>query len=429
MSQPPKVGGSVFTGGMGATGDTAFTSPTAGGWYNVRQRDTWPGLAQLAYNDPGLWNEIAYANPGKQCKNGERVFIPKRGAPDRLAGDAPRAFNDGAPRTGEPLPAGDPALAGDLNAARTAANVGAPGTQPRTGAPTMNDNGGPWIPDENVHGHGGGSLAVTGGVWRKQARVDAWKAEGKYEGNIGGADVKAQGDVHALSARGEAKAAFGWRTGRMEKKGATTWEEKRYGISEYKGPMFMAEVGARGRAELVGAEGQVSAAYGNDVIQGKTTLRGEAWVGAEAGVKAHVGLSKHGFDAQVGVDAFAGAKIRGAIKQDIGVAGERLGSVGARAEGWAGVGVTAKGYANVGKDENGEYHVKFGGKVGAALGLGGCVRLDIDVNVTGVVNVAKKVGGAVADGAKAVGGAVADGAKAVGNAVSNGWNAVKSIFW
>lgn len=382
----------------GQAGSTAGTGsrarPIPGGWYIARARDTWVALARAAYGDPSLWNELVSANPGKQCRRGEQLFIPKRGAADRMtAGDnraALRAVDDGTRRGGGQTLEADPELLGDLNLARNQANVGAPMASTRNGRPTM--EGGAFAPDDGNHWykqdeHGADGVGGMGTITTRTARgrLDAVRVDAEKQVQLGDVPVQMRGDVHVGSLQGMARATTGYDARRKE---------------------LVAEASVRGEAHLVGAQGEIkSGVYGNSVIQGQTTIRGKAYVGAEAGGFASVGIGKSGVMARGGVDAFAGAKVRLDLKQSIGIGGQQVARVGAKAEGWAGVGFKAK--AEVGFKDG---KLRLGGELGAALGIGGALRFDIEVDVVGTAK-------AIGKGLKTAGNAVASGFKKVGSFV------------
>nr|WP_208407156.1 hypothetical protein [Amycolatopsis granulosa] len=129
--------------------------------------------------------------------------------------------------------------------------------------------------------------------------------------------------------------------------------------------------------------------------------------------RAGVRLTKTALDAKAGVFAGARASVRGAA--DVGGIG-----VGTTAEGWAGVGAEA-GF-NLGMGEDGKFHLK--GNVGAAVGLGGEVGFDLQVDGHKVAQTAKSATHAIGNGVEAVG----DGIKDFGEGVSGVGKSLKGLF-
>jgi hypothetical protein len=131
--------------------------------------------------------------------------------------------------------------------------------------------------------------------------------------------------------------------------------------------------------------------------------RASGLAGAEASGSVKIGPQ----GGSAGVKAFAGAK--GSV-----AGGVEAGGIGAgtTAEGWAGVGADAK--VEFGKGDDGKYH--FGGKVGAAVGLGGEVGFEFTVDP-------HKVADAASDAADAAGNIAHD----VGNVAGKAGGVAKSI--
>ncbi|MEU3772331.1 hypothetical protein AB0F11_03760 [Streptomyces sp. NPDC032472] len=144
----------------------------------------------------------------------------------------------------------------------------------------------------------------------------------------------------------------------------------------------LTNAGVNGKAEVSAGVRTLTggkAEYGHVGVNGRV----EGFAGGEASVG--VGAGKDGLNASA--KAFAGAKATAA-------GGGELAGIGAggTAEGWAGAGVEAK--ATFGKGEDGKWHI--GGKVGAAVGVGGSVGAEFTVDP-------HKVGEAFDDAADAVG--------------------------
>jgi hypothetical protein len=175
---------------------------------------------------------------------------------------------------------------------------------------------------------------------------------------------------------------------------------------------------ARAEAHVAGVEASAKRRIGSDALNTTTAVHGRAYVGAEAGATGSVTFDPRKGDVGVsaGLDAFAGAKATGSIRQSFGAAGENIGSVKARGEAWAGIGASADASAGF---QDGK--LKLSASLGAALGVGGKVGFDIEIDVVGTAKAAVKTAAAAVDMASEVGDSVA-------KAFSSGWSAVKS-FW
>ncbi|WP_435061754.1 putative T7SS-secreted protein [Amycolatopsis thermoflava] len=147
--------------------------------------------------------------------------------------------------------------------------------------------------------------------------------------------------------------------------------------------------------------------YGVLGLDGKA--EGMFGVRGRAGFKA----TKEAVEAKAGVFAGARGSVRGAV--DVGGVG-----AGATAEGWAGLGAEA-GFT-VGKGEDGKFHIK--GNAGAALGIGGEVGFDLQVDGHKVAETAKSAANAVGDGIEAAG----EGIKDFGEDVVDVGKSVKGLF-
>jgi hypothetical protein len=187
--------------------------------------------------------------------------------------------------------------------------------------------------------------------------------------------------------------------------------------------------GVRGEAHLLGVSAGGSRVFGGSAINTTTSVRGDAYVGAEAGAKAGVNFNPRTGDAGVsaGLDAFAGAKAKGKVRQSFGAAGENLGAVGVRGEAWAGIGASADASAGF---EDGKF--KISGSIGAALGVGGKVGFDLEIDVVGTAKAASKVAGDAVDMASEVASDAIDMASEVAgdvaNAFSSGWSSIKKLW-
>ncbi|MEM6457131.1 MAG: hypothetical protein AAF772_18730, partial [Acidobacteriota bacterium] len=98
----------------------------------------------------------------------------------------------------------------------------------------------------------------------------------------------------------------------------------------------------------------------------------EAFVGSEAGGEAALTVGANGVNAEAGVEAFAGAKASASGTVGIGDEAQATGE----AEAWAGIGFEAE--ANAGF-EDGKLSVGF--DVGAALGIGGSLSADVELDL------------------------------------------------
>lgn len=136
--------------------------------------------------------------------------------------------------------------------------------------------------------------------------------------------------------------------------------------------------GANANATLVGAEAKGSATYGIAEAEGEV----RAAVEADASANASIGADGVNLEAE----AFAGARLTGDASVDVGGVG-----VGAHGELQAGIGISG--------DLDAGFHdgkFKIGGSFGAALGIGGKVGFDVEIDPGKVTDTIK-------DGAKKVG--------------------------
>ncbi|MBL3735119.1 hypothetical protein [Mycobacteroides abscessus] len=205
------------------------------------------------------------------------------------------------------------------------------------------DFGNPEAPD--VKKPKGATLA-QGDTGDKSAAV--WKAGGEEgKGSFLGADTKGKASAEALSVHGKA---------------------------EYKVSSDGLSAGANASANLVrvDAEGSIQA--------GVAKAEGSVSAAVDASASAQASITKTGVN--IGADAFAGAEATAKGSVD-------LGGVGA--------GVTATGYAGVGAAANVDVGVKDGkltakGTLGAALGLGGKIKIDVSIDPKAIAtNIGKGV--------------------------------------
>ncbi|MET8471995.1 putative T7SS-secreted protein [Streptomyces sp. NPDC006422] len=187
----------------------------------------------------------------------------------------------------------------------------------------------------------------------------AWEAAAEGRGEALGGDVAGRASFSALGVEGSA--GVGVEDGRLQ--------------AQASGKAYLAQATAEGKYEA----GLFEAA-------GKA----QAFAGADASAKASVGLD----GAHLGGEAFAGAKA--SAEGHASVAGV---GVGGTAEGWAGAGVSA--HVDAGMEDG---KLVIGADVGAAIGVGGKLGGQVEVDPGKVVD-------AVGDGVDAVkdwGGGVAD---------------------
>lgn len=169
----------------------------------------------------------------------------------------------------------------------------------------------------------------------------------------------------------------------------------------------MAEVGAKGHADA-----HADANLLGGLVTGTADAEAEAGTGAVA--TGHVGLS---YDPPTAIidgaaGAFAGARAGFSAKG--GVAGMEY---GVEAEAWAGVG--AKAEFSAGLDSDGKFHFSFG--IGAAIGVGAFLKVDLALDFKDVGSTVSSVVGA---GAAIVGGVLS----AVGNVVGGAAKGVLDVF-
>ncbi|MYT73158.1 MULTISPECIES: putative T7SS-secreted protein [unclassified Streptomyces] len=186
-----------------------------------------------------------------------------------------------------------------------------------------------------------------------------WEEAAEGRGEALGGDVAGRVNVSALGVEGSAGA--GIEDGRLQ--------------AQASGKAYLAQTTAEGKYEA-----------GLFEASGKA----QAFAGVDASAKASIGTD----GAHLGGEALAGAKA--SAEGHASVAGV---GVGGTAEGWAGAGVSA--HADAGMEDG---KLVIGGDVGAALGLGGKVGWQVEIDPS-------KVADAVDDGVDAVkdwGGGVAD---------------------
>jgi uncharacterized protein YukE len=160
---------------------------------------------------------------------------------------------------------------------------------------------------------------------------------------------------------------------------------------------------ASAKATLLDAKGNAYVTYGPGTLQ----ANGEAYVGANADVNAKLGLDGGSLHA----GAFAGGKIEGSVAGDVG-------GIGAGVNGSLRYGVGADLDAKA-TWNNGDIQIGF--KAGAALGLGGSVGGNIDINLPKVWESYESVdpvgAQALRDGATWVGNTATEASNAIGSAI------------
>lgn len=174
---------------------------------------------------------------------------------------------------------------------------------------------------------------------------------------------------------------------------------------------------AKTGAHLVGARGSIGGEWGSDQHAVGTKLLGRAFVGSELGANAGVTLNPRNGTAKLGagLDAFAGAKASATLRPNIRFMGEDISSYsGVTGEVYAGIGAKAKGDIGF---EKGRFKASV--ELGAALGVGAGVKLNLDVNVVGTARAAYKAGAVAVDKATEAGRYVADKAVEAGSYVAD----------
>jgi len=215
-----------------------------------------------------------------------------------------------------------------------------------------------------------------------------------------------EGEFHALAVQGSASAAAG------------------VNLKEGK---LAAGAQAGGAVDLIGASGKAQLGTANSAA-GQVYVKGEVHVGANARIGGGVEIDPKKLTAKVGVggEAFAGAEIKGQAGYQ-----NRWFGAEVEARGQAGAGVAAR--AEVGLDKG---NLKVKADLGACVGLGGRVTVNINVNLKAIYDDTKDTVKAAAQSvantavntynavANTVSGAV-DGAK---SALASGWNKLTSWF-
>jgi hypothetical protein len=228
---------------------------------------------------------------------------------------------------------------------------------------------------------------ATANIAAVETRSD-WKgAVAKKSASIGDG-TGAEGEFHALAVQGSASAAAG---------------------ANLKEGKVAAGAQAGAAVDLIGASGKAQLGKASSV-KGQVYVKGEAHVGAKAAVGAGVDIDPRNGTAKatVGGEAFAGAEIKG----NAGYQNRYFGAE-VEARGQAGAGVAAK--AEIGF-EKGKFKAKA--DIGACVGLGGRVSVNINVDVKAIYQDTKATVSNAASSAYS-------GAK---SALSSGWAKATSWF-
>jgi hypothetical protein len=282
------------------------------------------------------------------------------------------------------------------------------------GAKIRDDNSNGFKQNVSGDADNGSQTKVQTGAWSSEGTKKDFEGNGGALGAYGSAGVGAQGDAGVSKSNDKASIdarGTGWTgaqgrgsagTGIGTNRGAFTQAggEARIGVGgdgEVKGkfgPKKMMEAGATGYT-MVGAETSNGFFAGSQILSDKEKA---------AGLTGKTGLN-------ASARGFAGAKAGGGVST--GVNGNTLGANGAV---YAGVGAESKFGVSMETDKNDKKYLNVGGKVGAAMGVGGSVGGDIRINVTPIV----KAGEAIADKTKPVIDDIGDGVKNTANKVKDG---------
>ncbi|MBZ4417614.1 hypothetical protein [Myxococcus sp. RHSTA-1-4] len=152
------------------------------------------------------------------------------------------------------------------------------------------------------------------------------------------------------------------------------------GKVSFEGGALKATGSAEASATLVNAQGSVRIGKGDYTLDAS----GEAYVGAKAKANGEVVIdpAKGIYAAKIEADAFVGARAGAEANVNLG----KFGSVGGRAEVWAGAGVAFKAEAGF---KNGRFKARL--DIGAALGVGFKLGVNIDIDLKGIKDTVKKV--------------------------------------
>lgn len=184
--------------------------------------------------------------------------------------------------------------------------------------------------------------------------------------------------------------------------------------------------------KTVNIEGKidVGAVLAQGTIEGKKKLgsvdltgKAEATVGATASASGSVRFDllspKPTVKVKAGVDAFVGAKVSAE-----GRIGNDYAGVGAKGELMAGLGAKAKLDAGI---ENGRFKAKV--ELGAALGIGGSVSFNVDINYQKAVDKVVGTGKQAVQNIKSAASTVANAASNAASSVASGAKSLASAGW
>ncbi|HNK44374.1 MAG TPA: hypothetical protein PKL17_06310 [Pseudomonadota bacterium] len=245
------------------------------------------------------------------------------------------------------------------------------------------------------------------------------KTEGKY------GTALAQGDAYAVAEAGaDAKAKLG--TDGFE---ASTHASTRAGV------------GVNGDASLTSKDGRLASMQGivDDELNMGVGVHGDAFVGGKLGAGAKIGLGPEFIGAEAKVGGMLGAEANADIHGNLGPLKGKAG-----VSGIAGIGFEASGGISI---EDWKLHI--GGKIGAALGLGGSVSVDATLDLKQTAQLAQWAGKQICNGVQWAGQKVHDGldrdgdgkltlndaAKGVGelaqggaNLIDKGWDGAQKLL-
>jgi WXG100 family type VII secretion target len=198
-----------------------------------------------------------------------------------------------------------------------------------------------------------------------------WEENGavlKGQGEFQSGDLKARGSISALSydTAGKWEASIG-----------------KDGL----------KVGASGYAGAYLAQVQGSAEYGG------LQAAGNAYIGAQLQGEAGLTMRPGQYVATAGAEGFAGGKAEGQVKYNV----DGVGSAGVG--GYVSYGIGAQAEVKAGFDDG---KFKFGGKLGATLGVGAGIKFDVTIDARGIVNNAVEFGQDVGNTVMDAGSKVAD---------------------
>jgi hypothetical protein len=126
---------------------------------------------------------------------------------------------------------------------------------------------------------------------------------------------------------------------------------------------------------------------------------GNAYIGAQLQGEAGLTMRPGQYVATAGAEGFAGGKAEGQVKYNV----DGVGSAGVG--GYVSYGIGAQAEVKAGFDDG---KFKFGGKLGATLGVGAGIKFDVTIDARGIVNNAVEFGQDVGNTVMDAGSKVAD---------------------